>query len=93
VLLARVMARSGEISAIDISQVNSLQNMETEISKFALEYIVNHHHGGTQSYDPPKIRLETDIRSTVIGSFNKDGIEIIRHIKTKIHIHFPSRIK
>jgi len=69
IILARVTARSGQITSIDTSMANSLANMESTITKFAREYIVGHVHGGSKSYDPPKIRLETDIRSTVLSKY------------------------
>lgn len=73
VLLGRIKARSGEVVDINTNGVNSIHNMESVISKFAKEYIVGHKHGGKSAFDPPKVRLETDIRSAVLSKYVSEG--------------------
>ena len=67
-LLARVVTRNGAIQTIDTSGVDSLENMQGQITKFARSVLSDHRHGGSGAFDPPKIKLETDIRSTVLTS-------------------------
>jgi len=69
VYLGTVVARDGIVSQIDTSGVESLEGLRSQIEKYANEYIVNHHHGGSGSYDPPKVKLETDIRNCVLGRY------------------------
>lgn len=69
VYLGKVVARDGTVSSIDVSGVESLEGLRSQIERFANEYIVNHHHGGSSPYDPPKVKLETDIRNCVLGRY------------------------
>ena len=73
VLLAKVMTRANDIYDIDTSGINSLKNLQSEVQSFAYQYIRKHIHGGDKSYDPPKIRLETDIRNCVLKGYNEDN--------------------
>jgi hypothetical protein len=59
-----------KIIKVDLSQVDSLTNMKSQIQKVAAEYLTTHKHGGSNSYDPPKIRLETDIRDAVYSTYS-----------------------
>ena len=69
VYLGTVVARNGIVSHIDTSGVESLEGLHSQIEKYTNEYIVNHHHGGSRPYDPPKVKLETDIRNCVLGRY------------------------
>lgn len=73
VLLGRVMTRNNEVKKIDVTLVDNLANLQSQIKKVAEEYLTSHKHGGTKPYDPPKIRLETDIRNTSLKSFNESN--------------------
>lgn len=70
VLLGRILTNNGSIVKIDVSQVESLKNMESTIRSAAIEFVSKHRHGGTKYYDPPKIRLETDIRTAALKTYN-----------------------
>ena len=70
VLLGKVVTRNGIVSEIDITGIDSLVNLRSEIEKFTKEFLVNHVHGGSKAFDPPKVRLETDIRDTVLSDYN-----------------------
>jgi hypothetical protein len=73
VLLGRVVTRNNNVFRIDTSSVENLSNFESQIKNIAREYIVQHNHGGNKAFDPPKIRLETDIRETSLWSYNSIG--------------------
>ena len=83
VLLGRVMARSGKIIKIDTKLVNTVKNLESAIREYAKTYIIGHQHGGSKNYDPPRIRLETDIRSGILFSLNTDSGRSIFNIVEK----------
>ena len=70
ILIGRVVTRSGHVTAIDVSKVDSVANMQSTIKKVAAEYITGHQHGGSNPYDPPKIKLETDIRDSILSNYN-----------------------
>jgi len=71
VLLGRVVTRSSTVITIDTSMVDTVKNLNSEIKRYATELLVEHKHGGNKPYDPPKIRLETDIRETALMEFNE----------------------
>ena len=73
VLLARVSTRSGTVSSIDVSNVQDLGNFRGPIERAAKSLIAGHQHGGTGLYDPPRIRLETDVRDTALSGFNTES--------------------
>ena len=83
VLLANVVTRSNNVTKIDVSQVNDLQNMASAIKKYALTYISKHKHGGNKAYDPPKVRLETDIRNTVLSDYDYQNGKVVVDILEK----------
>jgi len=70
VLIGKVITRDAEIRKIDTSGVDNLANLQSEIRRIATELLVDHRHGGGSTYDPPKIRLETDIRDAVLYSYD-----------------------
>ena len=70
ILIGKVITRSGNVSTIDTSLVDSLDNMQSEIERYTIDYLVKHIHGGNKVYDPPKIKLETDIRPTVLEDYD-----------------------
>jgi len=70
ILLGRIVTRGAEVSRVDTSRVNSLANMQSQIEAAANEFIKTHQHGGKKYYDPPKIRLETDIRDAVFYNYS-----------------------
>jgi len=77
VLLGKVVTRSGSIYKIDISGIDSLDNMKSVIESQARDVIVHHHHGGSKPSDPPKVKLETDIRNTALKSYNaQSGVAV-----------------
>lgn len=80
ILLCRVVTRSNNISKIDVSAVDNLANLESQIRRIATEYLVEHRHGGNKSFDPPKVRLETDIRDTSLWNYNPSSGRIIYSI-------------
>ena len=77
VFLGRIVTRSSSIIKIDVSRVNHLANFESEIKKFATEYLVAHHHGGNLPFDPPKVRLETNIRGTALYKYDSESGQAI----------------
>jgi len=80
ILLGRVVTRSLSVSKIDISQVNNLANFESQIKQFATEFLVEHKHGGNLPFDPPKVRLETDIRDTVLYNYDSGSGQTIYNV-------------
>lgn len=70
VLLGKVVTRSGSITKIDTSKVEVLANLYSLIKKYAMEYLTTHRHGGSKYYDPPRIRLETDIRDAALYNYD-----------------------
>lgn len=80
ILIARVLTKDGSVSKIDTSMVDSLQNMQASIKKIAKNVIKSHRHGGDKYYDPPKIRLETDIRKCVLKSYNPNTKKSVYNI-------------
>ena len=70
VLLGRVVTRNNVVTKIDVSAVDNLANLESQITRFATEFLVEHRHGGGKYFDPPKVRLETDIRNTSLWNYN-----------------------
>ena len=65
-LLAKVVTRNGTVREIDLRNVDSLDNMASQIEKFAKQVIEDHNHGGTGAFDPPKVKLETDVRPAML---------------------------
>ena len=74
ILLGRAFTSNGKIDNIDLSGVKNLYYMEAAIKK-AAKNITAHVHGGTGYFDPPKIKLQTDIRNASIGSYNPSNSE------------------
>ncbi|MFA7219272.1 MAG: sialidase family protein [Synergistaceae bacterium] len=68
ILLGKVIARGGSVLEIDLRGVDSLENMHSRIEEFAKYYLSAHRHGGSGEFDPPKVKLETDIRPAVFSS-------------------------
>jgi len=73
VLLGRVVTRNGSVFEIDTSQVDVLENMRSLIEEYATRYLVAHRHGGSAFFDPPAVRLETDIREAVLSNYNVES--------------------
>ncbi|MCK9433746.1 MAG: hypothetical protein M0R32_02730 [Candidatus Cloacimonetes bacterium] len=73
ILLARIVVRSGEVIEIDYKAVRQLKGFYGTVSKIATYYISEHKHGGSQSFDPQALRLETDIRNTRLVEVFSDG--------------------
>ena len=69
VFIGKVTTRNGGIFKIDTSAVDILANFESLIRQFASDFLVTHHHGGSRTYDPPKVRLETDRRETSLLNY------------------------
>ena len=90
VLLGKVVTRNGSVYKIDTSGVDVLKDMQSQIERFGREFIISHHHGGTKAYDPPKIRLKTDIRNAVLKSYNEDNLNavfsVLNNLETSITI-------
>jgi len=87
VLLGKVVTRNGTVSSIDTSMVDSLENLTSTISKEATSVIKGHKHGGDGPFDPPKIRLETDIRECVFANFDgndKAVFDVLDSNKTSV---------
>jgi len=73
VLLGLVTTRGNEVVSIDTSDVNTLKNLESTITSYANQIVAAHHHGGSASYDPARINLETDFRNAVLTSYNPES--------------------
>ncbi len=82
ILIGRVVTRRSNVSKIDTSEVDSLNNMQSQIKEVAAEYITSHRHGGSKSYDPPRIRLETDIRDAIFYNYSS-SLNDITYIVTE----------
>lgn len=70
-LLGKVVVRNGTIINVDYSSVRNLSGLSGTISSMAQNYIERHRHNGTRPFDPPAVRLATDIRKarlSVVGS-------------------------
>ena len=70
VLLGRVVTRGNSVSNIDLGNVDNLANLESQIKQVATEYLVEHRHGGNKPFDPPRVKLATDIRDTSLSQYN-----------------------
>lgn len=71
ILIGKVTTRNGEVFKIDTSLVDSLENMGSKLKSYARDYLVGHNHGGSQEWDPAKVRLETDIREASLYGYNE----------------------
>lgn len=80
VYLGKVSARNGQITNINLDGVESLANMESTIVKNATKLIKQHKHRGSSPFDPPKIKLETDIREAVLVDFYPESATGIYNI-------------
>lgn len=90
ILLGKVTTRSGTVDSIDTSDVDSLANMESAITKYANNVLENHVHGGSQEYDPPKIHLETDIRKAVFISYDSNSKNATYQVLEKTYTDISS---
>jgi hypothetical protein len=77
-LIGKVVTRNNNIQEIDLRNVDSLNNMESQIKKFAEQVIEEHNHGGDGGFDPPKIKLETDIRPAIM--IQRLSTDVVRYI-------------
>ena len=84
VYLGRVVTRSGEVTKIDTDGVDNLASMYAEIKSIATDLLVAHRHGGSQPFDPPKVRLETDIREGALASYDKETGRAIYSVMSKV---------
>ena len=83
VLIGKVVTRSGSIYKIDTSGVENLANLQSQIKRYATEYLVEHRHGGTNFFDPPKINLNTDIRDAILYDYDSESGRAIYTIMDK----------
>jgi hypothetical protein len=70
VLVARVTVRGGAVVGVDYSSTFRLSGFEGVTMGDGQKKIVQHHHGGTQVFDPPKVKLDTDMRKTYLYSYS-----------------------
>lgn len=86
ILIGKIIVRNAAIASIDTSGVRKLKSMESNIADFAERFIVSHRHGGGRSFDPPKVRLETDIRDSVLDTYSieteKAKYTVLENFKT-----------
>ena len=92
VLLAKVTTRSGSVTTIDTSDTINLEGFKGKITDIAKSMIIGHRHGGTQTYDPPQVRLETDVRQCVLSQFSggQATYAVLASLKTSVtdeHYH------
>lgn len=73
VLIARVITRNGTISKIDYASTRKLKGMMGTIAAMAKNYLIRHRHNGGRSFDPPALRLETDIRKARLSVIYSGG--------------------
>jgi len=73
VLLGKVVTRNNEVIRIDTSGVDTVKNLESAIKNYANEIIPEHHHGGSQRFDPARVNLETDFRQSILTSYNDEA--------------------
>ena len=64
-LLAKVTTRAGAVSKVDVSSSFRLSGMSGAIANIGKDLVKGHVHGGSKPSDPPKIKLKTDIRSSL----------------------------
>jgi hypothetical protein len=72
IFLGEVVARNGNIIEIKTDNVESVKNLGSQIQDYAERVLESHNHGGNKFTDPPKINLETDIRSTVLEAYSEE---------------------
>jgi len=77
VFLGVVSARDGAIVEIDTSGVDSLENMEKAIRQYGSAVIDAHKHGGAGPFDPPAIRLQTDVREMFVSGNSDAKVEYV----------------
>lgn len=70
VLIGRVVSKNGVIEKVDTSKNENLQGMLSAIQKYVSQIIPSHQHGGSSYFDPPQIKLQTDIRKAVVKKYN-----------------------
>ncbi|MDP6584090.1 MAG: hypothetical protein QF535_05495, partial [Anaerolineales bacterium] len=74
VLIGKVVTRNGNVRLIDVRDVDNLENMKGRIEAFAKAVLSGHQHGGSGPFDPPKVRLETDVRSAILTTQRISGV-------------------
>jgi len=87
ILIARVIARNGTLKEVDLRTVDSLDNLEGKIKSFAALILEKHIHGGSGTFDPTKIRLETDIRKAAFIQYktgNRTEYKILSSNRTSV---------
>ncbi len=77
VFIGLVVTRSGLVTDIDVSEVRSLASFSGSIKDFADYVIKGHTHGGSDAYDPPAIRLQTDRRDMILESAVGESFEFV----------------
>jgi hypothetical protein len=90
ICLGRVVTRGGEVSKIDTTDVDNIANLYSQIKKYATEILVEHRHGGSKSFDSPRIRLETDIRQCSLYSYDsvagRSKFSVMTKVETSIEL-------
>ena len=69
-LLATVVVRNGSIIKISYDGVLMAKSLESGAKEIAQRLLKLHIHGGGNSWDPPKIKLETDVRECFFVGIN-----------------------
>jgi len=72
ILIARVVARSNAVASTDYSSTIRLNSFEGAVSTYGKFLLNEHNHGGSKTYDPPRIRLNTDKRECKMVYYNEE---------------------
>ena len=83
VFLGRAVAESGSIIKIDVSEVENLYQLSSQIEGLAKELLSKHEHGGSLPFDPPQINLQTDIRDTALKIYHPTTKQSVFYVLEK----------
>ena len=72
-LLAKVSVRNGSILKVSYDGILKAKSLESASGEITKRLLKQHIHGGTENWDPPRIRLETDIRKCFFVGINDTG--------------------
>ena len=83
ILLARVVSKDGSIIKVDTSQVQELYRLSSSITSLTKELLSEHKHGGSLAFDPPRVNLTTDIRSTALKTYFPASLQSVFYVLEK----------
>ena len=84
IVLGKITVRKGDITKIKRDDANILYKLQSPIKNIAKSIIPSHNHGGSKEFDPPKIKLNSVIRSVVYSSYNESSKRIVYRVLNEI---------